>query len=60
MRITSLKQANVRAVEQIAFEAKKLDEQCKSTESTHTLLKERRSVVIAAAVTWQIDLGSAA
>ena len=43
-------------VEQITFETKRLDELSKSTESTITLLKERRAALIAAAVTGQLEV----
>ena len=52
-------QEQAEIVEQIAFEIKRLDELSKSTERTTALLKERRASLIAAAVTGQIDLGSA-
>ena len=52
-------QEQAEIVEQITFETKKLDELSKSTESTITLLKERRAALIAAAVTGQIGGESA-
>jgi type I restriction enzyme S subunit len=47
-------------VEHIAREAEKLDAVRIATERTIGLLKERRSALIAAAVTGQLDLGAAA
>ena len=52
-------QEQVEIVEQIAFETKQLDELSEATERTIVLLRERRGALIAAAVTGQIDLGSA-
>lgn len=47
-------------VEHVARETRKLDAVRAATERTIALLKERRSALIAAAVTGQIDVGSAA
>jgi type I restriction enzyme S subunit len=47
-------------VEHIAHETAKLDNVRASTERTIALLRERRSALIAAAVTGQVDVGSAA
>lgn len=47
-------------VEHIAHEVSKLDAVRAATERTITLLKERRSALIAAAVTGQINVGTAA
>jgi type I restriction enzyme S subunit len=47
-------------VEHIARETAKLDNVHAATERTITLLKERRSALIAAAVTGQLDVGAAA
>jgi type I restriction enzyme S subunit len=47
-------------VAHIAKEAEKVDELRVATERTTVLLKERRAALIAAAVTGQIDIGSAA
>ena len=47
-------QEQTEIVEKITFATKKLDELSKSTESTITLLKERRVALIASAVTGQI------
>ena len=47
-------QEQAEIVEKITFATKKLDELSKSTESTITLLKERRVALIASAVTGQI------
>ncbi len=51
-------QEQVEIVERIAFETKRLDELSEATERTIVLLKERRTALIAAAVTGQIDVGS--
>jgi type I restriction enzyme S subunit len=48
-----------RIVRHIASEAGKVDRLSASTERTIALLKERRSALIAAAVTGQLDVGSA-
>ena len=42
-------------VDRIGFEIKRLDELSKSTESTIALVKERRSGVIAAAVSGHVN-----
>jgi type I restriction enzyme S subunit len=47
-------------VDHIARETKKLDAVRAATERTIVLLKERRSALIAAAVTGQLDVGAAA
>ncbi len=49
-------QEQAEIVEQIAFEAKRLEELRESTESTVALLKERRAALIAAAVTGKIEM----
>ena len=49
-------QEQAEIVDQIAYETKVLDELSESTENTIALLKERRSILITAAVTGQVDI----
>ena len=49
-------QEQVEIVEQIAFETKRIDELSEATDRTIVLLKERRTALIAAAVTGQLEV----
>jgi type I restriction enzyme S subunit len=53
-------QEQVDIAESLARETQRLDDLSASTERTISLLKERRFALIAAAVTGQIDVGTAA
>lgn len=59
-RATTSRRPRVRSSRSIARETAKLDAVRAATERTVALLKERRSALIAAAVTGQLDVGSAA